>query len=47
MAWPRGCALSEVAWSPKDARNWPSFQSRVKDDLLRLDAEQMNYRKLD
>jgi len=47
MAWPRGCALSEVAWSPKDARNWPSFQLRLKGDLLRFDSEQMNYRKLD
>lgn len=47
MAWPRGCALSEVAWSPKEARNWTSFASRLQGDLLRLDAEQMNYRKLD
>ncbi len=46
MAWPRGCALAEVAWSPKDARNWPSFQERLKGDLMRFDAQQVNYRKL-
>ena len=47
MAWPRGCALAELAWSPKEARNWPLFQPRLQADLHRLDAEQMNYRKLD
>jgi len=47
MAWPRGCALAELAWSPKESRNWPSFLERLKGDLLRLDAEGMNYRKLD
>jgi len=47
MAWPRGIALSEVAWSPKETRSWQSFLPRLKDDLPRLDAEQMNYRKLD
>jgi hexosaminidase len=46
MAWPRGCALSEVAWSPKEARNWSSFTARLRGDLLRFDCEQMNYRKL-
>lgn len=47
MAWPRGCALAEVAWSSKEARNWQMFLARLKEDLPRLDAEQMNYRKLD
>ncbi len=47
MAWPRGCALAELAWSPKEARNWSSFQLRLKDNLSRFDAEKMNYRKLD
>ena len=47
MAWPRGCALSELAWSQKDARDWTLFQGRLKHDLLRLSAEQMNFRKLD
>ena len=47
MAWPRGCALSEVGWSQKSVRNWPSFLSRLKTDLQRLDNEKMNYRKFD
>lgn len=47
MAWPRGCALSEIAWSPKEARDWSSFAARLKGDLMRLESEKMNFRKLD
>ncbi len=27
--WPRLIALSEVCWSPREARNWDSFESRL------------------
>jgi len=47
MAWPRGCALAELAWSPKESRNWGLFIPRLQFDLNRLSAEDMNYRKLD
>jgi len=29
MTWPRGLALAEVYWSPKSARNWDDFVSRM------------------
>jgi hexosaminidase len=38
MAFPRAIALAEVVWSPKNARNWPSFQQRFKTHLPQLDA---------
>jgi hexosaminidase len=45
MVFPRACALSEALWSPKEARNWNSFQERLPAELARLDAEGVNYRK--
>lgn len=47
MAWPRGCALAEIAWSQKSDRSFSSFIPRLQVDLQRLDAAGMNYRKLD
>ena len=47
MAWPRGCALAELAWSPKETRNWGQFIIRLRNDLQRLKAEGMNFRMLD
>lgn len=45
MLWPRACALAEVAWSPKEARDWPGFQTRLHRHLGRLDALGVNYRR--
>ena len=45
MIFPRECALAEVTWSPKDARNWDNFLSRVKINERRLDAMGVNYRR--
>jgi len=47
MAFPRLCALSEVAWSQPSARGWASFIVRLKDHLPRLEALGINYRRLD
>ena len=44
MVFPRLCALSEVVWSPKDARNWDDFTQRLQVDLRRLDELGVNYR---
>ncbi len=44
MLFPRLSALAEVVWSPKDARNWDDFQSRIKVDEQRLDLLGANYR---
>ncbi len=45
MIFPRLCALSEVDWSPKEARDWNSFEARLKPDCRRLDAMGINYRR--
>jgi hexosaminidase len=46
MAFPRACALSEVAWSSAD-RHWPDFSARLHDHLACLDALGVNYRPPD
>lgn len=46
MAFPRGCALSEVAWSPSKGRNYDEFVSRLNTHLQRLKILDVNYRAL-
>jgi hexosaminidase len=45
MIFPRLCALAEVVWSPKSARNWDNFQQRMQSQYPRLDALGINYRR--
>jgi hexosaminidase len=47
MAFPRACALAEVAWSPKEGKNWNDFQARLSKHLVRLDALKVNYHRPD
>ena len=47
MTWPRLCALAEVLWSPKETRNSDDFMRRLREHLARLDALDVNYRRLD
>ncbi|MBV6457905.1 MAG: Beta-hexosaminidase [Fimbriimonadaceae bacterium] len=47
MAYPRGCALAEVVWSPKDQRNVEDFLARLPFHLDRLAAMGVNFRRLD
>ena len=44
MVFPRLCALAEVTWSPKAARNWDDFQRRMQTQYPRLDERGINYR---
>ncbi len=44
MAWPRLAALSEVVWSPKDARSWDDFARRLRTHLERLEVLDVNFR---
>ena len=44
MLLPRMLALSEVLWSPKEARSWQGFQARLPAQLARLDAMNVRYR---
>ncbi len=46
MAFPRACALAEVAWSFPERRDSISFFNRLQKHLNRLDAENINYRWL-
>jgi hexosaminidase len=45
MIFPRESALAEVAWSPKDARNFDDFLRRLEIDNRRLDQMGVNYRR--
>jgi hexosaminidase len=37
-------ALSEVLWSPREARRWDGFVARLPLQLARLDAMGVKYR---
>jgi len=43
-AFPRACALAEVAWSDPAGRSWSEFQPRLAAHLERLDVLGVNYR---
>lgn len=43
MVFPRALALSEVAWSAQDNRNWDSFQNRLQSHYLLLQRLHVNY----
>jgi hexosaminidase len=45
MIFPRECAMAEVMWSPKGARDWPGFLNRLQASEQRLDAMGVNYRR--
>ena len=45
MAYPRVLALAEIAWSPRDARDWASFSERLPAALRFLDTLGVLYRK--
>jgi hexosaminidase len=40
---PRLAALSELLWSPKENKNWGSFESRVLQQFKRYDLWNVNY----
>ncbi|HYH14501.1 MAG TPA: beta-N-acetylhexosaminidase [Flavisolibacter sp.] len=43
MLFPRLSAFSEVLWSPKENRNWESFQKRLPFQFKRYDLWRSNY----
>jgi hexosaminidase len=47
MAFPRACALAEVAWSPREGKDKADFLKRLETQEKRLDTHQVNYRKAD
>jgi hexosaminidase len=44
MIFPRECALAEVTWSPKEARNFDDFLRRLGTDERRLEQMGVHYR---
>ncbi|RYY96371.1 MAG: beta-N-acetylhexosaminidase, partial [Chitinophagaceae bacterium] len=45
MIFPRMSALSEVLWSPKEARNWESFRTRLLTQFRRYERWGASYSK--
>jgi hexosaminidase len=43
MAYPRACALAEVAWTPAEEKSWDDFSRRMETHRHRLDALDVNY----
>jgi hexosaminidase len=43
MTWPRGWALAEVFWSPKEKKNWPDFVKRAENQFDRADLAGINH----
>jgi hexosaminidase len=43
MTWPRGFAIAEALWSPKEKRNWNNFVSRVENEFERFDVAEIKY----
>jgi len=43
QVFPRLCALAEVGWSPREARDWDGFSARMKVHYRRLDALGVTY----
>lgn len=43
MIWPRAFAVSEIAWSPAEKKNWTGFVNKVETHFERLDAAEIKY----
>ena len=43
MTWPRGLAVAETSWSPKEKKNWNSFTKKVEKQFEKLDAANVRY----
>ena len=45
MTYPRALALSEIAWSAKESKNYADFKKRLTGHLPAMDALKINYSK--
>ncbi|HEY5470455.1 MAG TPA: family 20 glycosylhydrolase [Bacteroidales bacterium] len=43
LLWPRGLAVAESLWSPKEKKNWPDFVTRVEHQFKRMDVAKIKY----
>jgi hexosaminidase len=45
MAYPRLLAIAEVAWTPRERKDFADFRARLGTHLVRLDFLDVNYRR--
>ena len=43
QTWPRGFAIAESVWSPKEKKNWKNFFARTEQHFERLDIAETKY----
>lgn len=43
MTWPRGFAIAESVWSPKEKKNWNEFFGRVESHFKRFNLAEIKY----
>ncbi len=43
MTWPRGWAIAESVWSPKEKKNWNNFFNKVEKHFERYDVAEIKY----
>ncbi|MES2417104.1 MAG: family 20 glycosylhydrolase [Bacteroidota bacterium] len=43
MTWPRGFAIAESVWSPKEKKNWTNFFARTEQHFKRLNVAETKY----
>ncbi|WP_084529444.1 beta-N-acetylhexosaminidase [Pedobacter caeni] len=43
MTWPRGMAIAESVWSPREKKNWNNFFGKVEQHFKRLDIAETKY----
>jgi len=43
MLWPRGLAIAESVWTPKEKKDWNNFIGRVENEFKRMDLAQVKY----
>ena len=43
MTWPRAFAISEIAWSPANKKNWNNFVGKIEDHFKRFDVAEVKY----
>lgn len=43
MVWPRGFAIAESLWSPKEKKDWNKFVAKTENHFIRLDYAKTKY----
>jgi len=43
MTWPRGFAITESLWSPKEKKDWNKFVTKTEDHFVRFNYSQTKY----